>query len=56
MIDKEWLTCSVCEAEFKILSPLDKLGVEFCPFCGSGVENEFDVGDMYDDEDPTDNF
>ena len=57
MNDRDWFSCVVCDAEFKVVSPLDKVGVAFCPFCGSEVENGFEEEDeVYDDPDPSDNF
>jgi len=56
MLEKDWLTCTVCDAEFKVVSPLDKTDIGYCPFCGSGVGNDFLDDEGYDDEDPTDNF
>jgi Cytidine and deoxycytidylate deaminase zinc-binding region len=42
----DWITCGVCEEEYKVISSDDEL-VSFCPFCGAEIELE----DEYEDED-----
>jgi len=47
--------CSVCSAEFEVISDLvdaDEHSVQFCPFCGSELEEPEDLDDPWsEDED-----
>lgn len=43
-----WIECSSCWAEFRVISDFDGV-VEYCPYCGAGVEDENE--DDYDSED-----
>ena len=45
MTDK-WHVCTVCEAEYRVINSISDNDPEFCPFCGSAVDDDFD-----DDED-----
>lgn len=47
-VDKE---CFCCEVSFTVLADTDD--VEFCPFCGERLDNEYD--DLDDDDRPTHN-
>ena len=46
-------TCAVCSAEFEVISDLvdaDEQNVQFCPFCGSELDEDVEDYDIYDDE------
>ena len=42
----DWIECTGCWAEFKIISDLDQ-SAQFCPYCGEPIEvNELDSEDL----------
>jgi predicted amidophosphoribosyltransferase len=46
--------CSVCSADFEVISDLvdaDEQSVQFCPFCGSEIEDQLDIEELLYDED-----
>ena len=34
----DWITCTVCDEEFKILALVGETTPEYCPFCGSELD------------------
>jgi hypothetical protein len=48
MID--WIECTVCETEYKLISKEPGIKIEFCPFCGVDADNQFTPEEV-DDED-----
>lgn len=42
----DWITCSSCEEEFKIISDSTEQPV-YCPFCSA----ELEIEDPYDEDD-----
>ena len=43
---REWITCTSCEEEFKVIS--DTLEVNFCPLCGETIPDEEEDDDLAD--------
>ena len=49
MTDK-WHVCTVCEAEYRVINSISDNDPEFCPFCGSAVDDDFDDDTVEDYE------
>lgn len=47
----KWLTCSSCDETFKVVTDSENVEVEYCPYCGSSIDNDLDSH-----EDETDYF
>lgn len=45
----DWVTCEVCDETFKVITDTDK-AIEYCPYCGSDVEEP----EIEEDEDDWD--
>lgn len=46
-------TCAVCSAEFEVISDLvdaDEHSVQFCPFCGSELEDLEELEDPWNEQ------
>lgn len=45
-----WYTCSVCDAEYKVVTTVASGEVGYCPFCASELnedgEDEYEVDDF----------
>lgn len=49
MTKKDWVTCSECESEFRVISDNhDSIG--YCPYCGYELEEDCDDDDDWDQE------
>jgi len=51
----DWITCDVCEAEYKIVTSLMS-APQYCPFCGTETETDttdedYDWGNLDDSTD-----
>lgn len=52
-MDKNHRICSECETEFKVKKVYseNKAIVSFCPFCGSELEDQYEVDELEDEYD-----
>lgn len=48
--DREWITCTVCDAEFKVVTSLNSNEILYCPFCGSDVVDDSIVEDDFEED------
>jgi hypothetical protein len=50
----EWIECSVCESEYKIVAVQPADDIRYCPFCGTEIEledtDEEEDEDLIDEE------
>ena len=45
----DWIECGDCGAEFKVISDFEE-SIEYCPYCGSIVEEPDDDRDEDEEE------
>lgn len=38
----DWIWCEECDNEFKVLSDSTNEHINYCPFCGTDIEDEED--------------
>lgn len=41
----KWYNCNSCSTEFRVVSDTDE-HIDFCPYCGSTIEQETDDEDL----------
>lgn len=46
----KWHNCKSCETEFRVVSDSDE-HIDFCPFCGSTIEQDEEEEEIEDDFD-----
>lgn len=49
-MEDRWHNCVVCESEYKVINSISDNDPEFCPFCGSQIDPEFDSQEDEEDE------
>lgn len=45
----KWTNCNDCDSEYRVISDLDNKH-QYCPFCGSLIEDSLDEDDLDEDE------